>query len=141
MHQRKEEKMEGKKNGKSEKQQRAGIRQAENLLKALLCAFLVTVIFLLFLSLLLYKAALSEQNVNLGIIVIYVIGTFSGGFVMGKLEGQKKFVWGMLSGVGYFLLLLLVSLGMYQEITPETGNLFLTLVLCISGGMLGGMVA
>lgn len=134
--------MEGKKTKKSENyQQRPGIRQAGNLLKAMLCAFIVTAVFLVFLTLLLYKAGLSEQNVNLGIIVIYVIGTFSAGFVMGKLEGQKKFIWGMLSGVIYFLLLLLVSFGMYQEISVETGNLFLTFILCISGGMLGGMVA
>ena len=71
-----------------------GIIYAENLVKALLCAYLVTGMFLLILALLLYKAGLSEENVNLGIILIYVIGTFSGGFVMGKLEGQKKFLWG-----------------------------------------------
>ena len=61
-----------------------GIIYAENLVKALLCAYLVTGMFLLILALLLYKAGLSEENVNLGIILIYVIGTFSGGFVMGK---------------------------------------------------------
>lgn len=72
-----------------------GIIYAENLVKALLCAYLVTGMFLLILALLLYKAGLSEENVNLGIILIYVIGTFSGGFVMGKLEGQKKFLWGL----------------------------------------------
>ena len=72
-----------------------GIIYAENLVKALLCAYLVTGMFLLILALLLYKAGLCEENVNLGIILIYVIGTFSGGFVMGKLEGQKKFLWGL----------------------------------------------
>ena len=90
-----------------------GIIYAENLVKALLCAYLVTGMFLLILALLLYKAGLSEENVNLGIILIYVIGTFSGGFVMGKLEGQKKFLWGLGTGVVYFALLLLISFGMY----------------------------
>ena len=111
-----------------------GIIYAENLVKALLCAYLVTGMFLLILALLLYKAGLSEENVNLGIILIYVIGTFSGGFVMGKLEGQKKFLWGL-------VLLLLISFGMYREVSSGTGDLFLTFVLCTGGGMLGGMVS
>mgnify|MGYP000797117583 FL=1 len=110
-------------------------------MKALLCAYLVTGMFLLILALLLYKAGLSEENVNLGIILIYVIGTFSGGFVMGKLEGQKKFLWGLGTGVVYFVLLLLISFGMYREVSSGTGDLFLTFALCIGGGMLGGMVA
>ena len=84
---------------------------------------------------------MSEENVNLGIILIYVIGTFSGGFVMGKLEGQKKFLWGFGTGVVYFVLLLLISFGMYREVSSGTGDLFLTFVLCTGGGMLGGMVA
>mgnify|MGYP000644708831 CR=1 FL=1 len=94
-----------------------GIIYAENLVKALLCAYLVTGMFLLILALLLYKAGLSEENVNLGIILIYVIGTFSGGFVMGKLEGQKKFLWGLGTGVVYFVLLLIISFGMYREVS------------------------
>ena len=118
-----------------------GIIYAENLVKALLCAYLVTGMFLLILALLLYKAGLSEENVNLGIILIYVIGTFSGGFVMGKLEGQKKFLWGLGTGVLYFVLLLLISFGMYREVSSGTGDLFLTFALCTGGGMLGGMVS
>ena len=118
-----------------------GIIYAENLVKALLCAYLVTGRFLQALALPLYKAGLSEENVNLGIILIYVIGTFSGGFVMGKLEGQKKFLWGFGTGVVYFVLLLLISFGMYREVSSGTGDLFLTFVLCTGGGMLGGTVA
>ena len=68
-----------------------GIIYAENLVKALLCAYLVTGMFLLILALLLYKAGLSEENVNLG-----------------KLEGQKKFLWGLGTGVVYFVLLLII---------------------------------
>ena len=102
-----------------------GIIYAENLVKALLCAYLVTGMFLLILALLLYKAGLSEENVNLGIILIYVIGTF----------------WGLGTGVLYFVLLLLISFGMYREVSSGTGDLFLTFVLCTGGGMLGGMVS
>ena len=61
---------------------RQGIEQvAVHMVKAILCAYIVTGIMLLVLTLLLYKMGLSEQNVNAGIILTYVISTFSGGFV------------------------------------------------------------
>ena len=39
------------------------------------------------------------------------------------------------------VLLLLISFGMYREVSSGTGDLFLTFVLCTGGGMLGGMVS
>ena len=52
-------------------------RKAVDLLKSLLCAYVITGILLLVLTLLLYKMGLSEENVNAGIILIYVISTFA----------------------------------------------------------------
>ena len=121
---------------------RQGIEQtAVNMLKALLCAYVVTGIMLLILTTLLYKAGLSEENVNAGIILTYVISTFAGGFVIGKLTKVKKFLWGLLAGVLYFVLLLLISLGVYHTLQAETMNLLTTFLLCAGGGMLGGMVS
>lgn len=119
-----------------------GIEQAAvRMLKSLLCAYVVTGIMLLILTLLLYKAGLSEENVNAGIILTYVISTFAGGFVIGKLTGVKKFLWGLLAGILYFVLLLLISLGVYHSVQGELMNLLTTFLLCAGGGMLGGMVS
>ena len=109
--------------------------------KALLCAYIVTGILLLILTVLLYKLGLSEENVNAGITLTYVISTFSGGFVMGKLSGTRKFLWGLLTGVLYFVLLLLISLGIYHSLQSDMMNLVTTFLLCAGGGMLGGMVS
>ena len=111
------------------------------MLKALLCAYVVTGIMLLLLTVLLYKAGLSEENVNAGIILTYVISTFAGGFVIGKLTGVKRFLWGLLAGILYFALLLLISLGVYHSLQGEAGNLLTTFLLCAGGGRLGGMVS
>lgn len=121
---------------------RPGIEQrAADVLKSLLCAYIVTGILLLILTLLLYKAGLSEESINAGIILTYVISTFSGGFVIGKLTGTRKFVWGMLLGVLYFLLLTLISLGIYHSLQSDLMNLATTFLLCAGGGMLGGMIS
>ena len=96
---------------------------------------------LVILALLLYKAGLSEEMVNAGILLIYVISTFSGGFVIGKLAGVRKFLWGLLLGVVYFVLLLLISLGIYHSLQSDLMNLGTTFLLCAGGGMLGGMIS
>lgn len=116
-------------------------QRGADILKALLCAYVVTGILLLVLTLLLYKAGLSEENVNAGIILIYVISTFSGGFVIGKLTGTRKFLWGLLLGVIYFVLLLLISFGIYHSFQADLMNLATTFLLCAGGGMLGGMIS
>lgn len=110
-------------------------------IKALLCAYVVTGILLLILALLLYKAGLSEENVNAGILLTYVISTFSGGFVIGKLTGSRKFLWGLLSGILYFVLLLLISLGLYHSLQGASAETAAAFVLCALGGMLGGMIS
>ena len=134
--------MDGRKNMEKKTTGRPGIEQtAVRILKALLCAYIVTGIMLLILTILLYKAGLSEENVNAGIILTYVISTFAGGFVMGKLTGTKKFLWGLLLGVLYFVLLLLISLGVYHTLQAEITNLLTTFLLCAGGGTLGGMVS
>lgn len=128
--------MDKKAGGKQELRQRA-----LDILKALLCAYIVTGILLLVLTLLLYKAGLSEENVNAGIILIYVISTFAGGFVMGKLSGRRRFLWGLLSGILYFILLLAISAGVYHSLQSDAGHLITTFALCAGGGMLGGMIS
>ena len=133
--------MEKKTGKRRETERKADGRISVDMLKALLCAYIMTGILLLILTLLLYKAGLSEENINAGIILTYVISTFSGGFVIGKLIGVKKFLWGLLLGVLYFVLLMLISLGIYHSLQSDAANLVTTFLLCAGGGMLGGMIS
>lgn len=90
--------------------------------KSLLCGYIVTGFLLLILALMLYKLGLSEQNVNAGIVLIYVISTFSAGFVLGKLAGKRKFLWGLFAGITYFVLLMLITLGVYHAFQGNVTN-------------------
>lgn len=110
-------------------------------LKALLCAYVLTGILLLLLTGLLYKWNLDEGKVTAGIIVIYVVSTFIGGFMIGKMSGERKFLWGLAVGVLYFVLLLLVSFGLYHSLQGGTSDLMTTFLMCAGGGMLGGMLS
>ena len=111
------------------------------ILKSLLCAYIVTGIFLLLLTLLLFKMNLDEGKISAGITLVYVVSTFSGGFVAGKLAKMKRFLWGAATGVTYFVLLFLISLILYRSFQDNAGSMFTTFLLCAGGGMLGGMVS
>lgn len=111
------------------------------LLKSLLFSYILTAVMLLILAFLLYKFKLTEKPVSIAIIVIYVMATFYGGFMAGKKAQTRKFLWGLLLGAAYFVVLALVSLAVNQS--PETlgKSFFSTLALCAGGGMLGGMLS
>lgn len=111
------------------------------ILKNMLISYLVTAGLLLLLSLLLYRFGLSENIVSMSITGIYVIATFLSGFLAGKREQTKRFLWGLLMGLLYFLLLSAVSL-IVDSSTFSLGRGFITtLILCCAGGMLGGMLS
>lgn len=111
------------------------------LLKSLLFSYILTAACLLLLAFLLYKLGLTEKIVSIAIIAIYVIATFFAGFVTGKKMQNRKFLWGLLMGGLYFLVLLVVSL-LANGNVGAIGNSFLTtMVLCAAGGMLGGMLS
>lgn len=110
-------------------------------LKSLLASYIVTGLLLLGLTFLLYKFELDEQIVVGSIVAIYVISTLLGGFIIGKLVKVKKYIWGMGIGAAYFVLLLLISYGVYREFNTNGLNAITTAALCIGGGTLGGMLS
>lgn len=115
--------------------------QVIQVLKALLASYIVTGILLFIVTFFLYKFEWDEQMVTAGIIAIYVLSTFVGGFILGKLKGTRKFLWGLIMGILYFLLLFLISFGVYRSFDGNGTNVLTTLLLCMGGGMLGGMIA
>lgn len=111
------------------------------LLKSLLFSYILTAGLLLLLAFFLFKFDLSEKPVSAAIIAIYVAATFFAGFVTGKKLHSRKFLWGLLMGVAYFVVLALVSLAVKQSPDTLGQSFFTTMVLCAGGGMLGGMLS
>lgn len=110
-------------------------------LKSLLVSYLLTAGLLLLLALFLYKFSLTEKIVSLCITGIYILVTFLAGFLAGKREGSKKFLWGLMMGCLYFIILTLVSLIVNHGMGELSPGFFTTLVLCAGSGMLGGMLS
>ena len=111
------------------------------LVKCLLAAYLLTGGALLLLALLLYRLQLSEQIVNIGIIVIYALACLAAGFLSGKRMRSRRFFWGLLSGLFYFVILSLVTLAVNRSFQDLGNQFFTTLMICVGSGMLGGMIS
>ena len=117
------------------------INQAVRMLKALVASYIVTGLLLLLTAGLLYRFELSEGKVRIMIIVTYILSCFAGGFLSGKMMKNKKFLWGILVGLLYFGIMLLVSLAVNRQLDQTAANFVTIMVLCLLGGMLGGMCA
>ena len=111
------------------------------ILKCLLLSYLLTTGLLLLLALMLYRFGLSEKIVSICIIAIYIIITFLAGFLAGKREGNRKFLWGLMMGSLYFVILIVLSLIVNHGLSGVSGNLLTVLMLCGGSGMLGGMIS
>ena len=107
----------------------------------LLIAYLVTGLLLLLLAFLAYKANLSEQGSRIGILVIYVLSSFVAGIITGKKSKKRKFLFGAMMGICYFVVLLLLSLGIHDKVAPGAFAKWSAGLLCMGGGMLGGMLS
>lgn len=110
-------------------------------LKSLMISYVVTGILLLILAALLFKLELDEGKVTIGIIAIYIISSFLGGWIAGKGVESKKFMWGLVVGCAYFVMLTVISLLANQSLQAQPWQLITTFLMCMGGGMLGGMLA
>ena len=94
-------------------------------IKSLLASYIVTGILLLVLT----------------FVGIYVVSTLIGGMIIGKLTKSKRYLWGMVLGIVYFVLLLLITLGVYRTLNGDSVSIVTSLILCAGGGMTGGMIS
>lgn len=109
------------------------------LLKTLLFSYILTGALLALLAFLLFRLGLNERVVSVAIIAIYVGATFFAGLVAGKRMKSRKFLWGLLMGSAYFIVLAVVSILMGKPVGELGNSVLTTFVLCAGGGMLGGM--
>lgn len=114
---------------------------AATLFKVLLVMYILTGICLVVIAALLYKFELRESVVSIAVIVVYVLIGFFGGFLLGKILKNKKFMWGAVIGALYFLILIIVSLILHKGIESDWMHFATTLVLCVASGTAGGMVS
>ncbi len=110
-------------------------------LKGILGAYLLTAVILLLLAFLLYRFQPTGEILRIGIVFTYLFSSFIGGILAGRKTKEKRFLWGLLVGMLYFAMLLLVSVVMGKEIFSAIKTTLTVFFMCAFGGMLGGMIS
>ena len=110
-------------------------------LSTLLIMYILTGAALFLLAFLLYKMELTENVVTIGIMAIYVVAGLVGGIIIGKRMKTRKFLWGIIMGAAYFLVLMIGSVLMNRGFTSDGLHIVMTLLMCMGAGMIGGMVS
>lgn len=103
--------------------------------------FIVSLVLLFLLSLWIWKVDGGMGILSGGVIAVYIIVNLAGGFLVGKSMGKHKFFWGMLVGVIYFVVLLLVGICLVDTKLAGNTQLWNGAMICIVAGTAGGMFA
>ncbi|MGN0205146.1 MAG: TIGR04086 family membrane protein [Coprococcus sp.] len=100
----------------------------------------VTMALIFIMALLMYVADVGSMGIKIGVHFIYIAAALAGGWIAGRKAGFKKFLWGLLSGFLYYLLVCVIAAlsggmdahGFRIQTVPA--------LICIGSGMLGGML-
>lgn len=109
--------------------------------KILLVMYGITAILLFLLAVLVQRLGWASSAISIGICIVYVISCFVGGFLAGKVQRSKKFIWGILMGLMYVVILLVITLFVKQGFSGAVSDFVTNLILCLGGGMIGGMLS
>ncbi len=111
------------------------------LVKALLASYIVSALLLLVLALVLYKVDPPSGVISIGIVLTYIVSAFIAGLIIGKRAKQRRFFWGILMGLAYFLIIFVVAIVMGKDVFGDFAGTLTVMLMCGLGGMLGGMVS
>ncbi len=108
--------------------------------KGIVLAYAVSAVLLLVLAFLMFQWDVSEGVIRGGIIFAYVFSCFISGMIVSRYHTGRKYLWGILMGAAYYVILLVTSMICNRAIFMSIPGILPALFLCLSGGMLGGML-
>ena len=112
------------------------------LVKAMVVSILLTVVLVVTVAYVLYKTDFTELWKQILVVLIYLLPCIVGGWSMGRMEQKRKFVWGGVVGCVFFLVLLVAALftpGIKEGL--DARERVRVLMICLLGGMAGGMLS
>ena len=113
----------------------------KSMAKILFAMYGITAVLLFFLAIFVQKLGWEAGMISIGISSIYVAACFVGGFFIGKVQTTKKFIWGILMSLAYVIITVAISLTAKHGLHSTMSTFIMNLLLCISSGMLGGMIS
>ena len=110
------------------------------IVKSFLLSIIFTIIFVAVLALLAWILHWNNKILSIGVVIIDVLACLFGGLLAGKGMGEKKYLWGLLIGGLYFIVMMLVAVFMDGQGNGNATSIITSALLCLGSGMLGGMI-
>lgn len=112
-----------------------------HILIAVLLSALITVVLIAFSAWIMLSGKLTVGTEKIILNAIRIISCFAGGFLCGKKNKKRGFLWGLLVGAIYYVLLVVLRTVTGSHIQETPLNTITTMLCCIGSGMLGGMLS
>lgn len=109
------------------------------ILKALLISYVLTFVVFIIYAILITYTGVSEKGVDTVALVTAGIAVLLAGFEVGIRARAKGLIFGMLTGVLYCLIMLLIGFTCFGGVEPDTGKLLLVIISALGGGV-GGII-
>lgn len=116
-------------------------RKSIVVMKAMAAAYVVTILLLLAVAFVMYKAHLAENYSMIMICAVYVLSNLLGGFICAKAMNSRRLVWGVIAAAAYFILLYLISLIAGGGQAKELPDVVRMAGCCLAGGIIGGILS
>ena len=112
-----------------------------SLFLSLCAAALVSFLFVCLASLLLWKLGLSSRQMLPVVFAGYGLSCLVCGFFCARRQASRRILWGLLSGLLCFAVLLRISAAMIHQMPKLSVRFFLTGGICLAGGFLGALIS
>lgn len=112
-----------------------------SILKVLFLTLLFSSVLVFSLALALYKFGIGSEKIRIGVMAIYGLSGFFGGYIVGKLSIEKKYLWGLVQGLSYVVLLIIFSIIINKGVPADAGLMLLQMIVCVVCSVFGGMLA
>ena len=111
------------------------------LMKTVVFMCICTVIILLITAFIYYKFNISDSKIRAGVIITYFLSCFIGGFIYGGIKEKNKYLYGLLVGTAYFILVAIITIIIKGTALNINNDFMIALFTCSVGGMSGGMIS
>lgn len=110
-----------------------------SLTKGAVFSYLLTAIVFIVYGILLTYTQTTEKNVQMVVMITTVISVLIGGFIASKGVNSKGLIFGMVVGVIYALIMIMISLCVLPDL-KITSKMIMIIILSISAGGIGGII-
>ena len=110
-------------------------------LKEIVIEMIISAVLLACVSIIVLRMTPSFAVTKILILGIYGISNLIGGYLIGKVMTKKKFMWGAISGILYFAIIVVIAFIVKGGIDTGSVGLISGFLISVAAGTLGGMIS